>query len=220
MNHNTISTSRAAIGAAALALIVAGCASTGPSRSAKTVDTMDDTHKELSKVRQQIDQTLVSLDGVMRASPAELQASFKRYSKDVDELKSDARKTARRFEDMKSMKAKYLAAWEKERSQVEDPELRRIGEQRRSAAKVNLERVVDSLNVANEAFDPFLKNLTDVQTILGNDLTATGQGLVGGSSVVQNANTHGARVAENIDVARAALSEVAGQISSTGAMIN
>jgi hypothetical protein len=73
--------------------------------------------------------------------------------------------------------------------------------------------VVESLTVANETFDPFLNNLGDVQKVLGNDLTPAGQLLVANTAVVQGANDKGARVAQSIDVALAALSNVASQLS-------
>ncbi len=92
--------------------------------------------------------------------------------------------TKKRFKSMKTKRNDYLVAWEKEAGQVRDPELRQVGEARRSDVKANLDRVVESLTVANETFDPFLNNLGDVQKVLGNDLTPAGQSLVHGGSDV------------------------------------
>lgn len=218
MSWNRISTVGLRLGAGSLVLGLMACASSGPSRSAKTVDTMEETHQRLTKVRSQIDQTLASLDEVMRAGPGELRASFAKYAKDVDKLKDDSEATKKRFKTMKAKKETYLTEWEKDKSQVRDAELRRIGDARRSEIKASLDRAVDSLNVASDTFDPFLGNLIDVQKILGNDLTATGQSLVGSSNVVQSSHDNGSRVAQSIDIALASISDVAGQISSTGAM--
>ena len=218
MSRNYISKACFRLGAGTLALGLIGCASSGPSRSAKTVDTMDETHQRLAKVRRQIDQTLGSLDNVLRANPDDLRSSFTRYSKDVDTLKEDAEATKARFKSMKSNKETYLEAWEKQKNQVNDPELRRIGEARRSEMKASLDRVVDALNVASDTFDPFLGDLRDVQKVLGSDLTATGQALVANTAVVQSSRDRGARVAQSIDIALSSISDVAGRISSTGEM--
>jgi hypothetical protein len=97
---------------------------------------------------------------------------------------------------------------------VSDPELRQLGDARRSEVRANLDRVIESLTVAVETFDPFLNNLGDVQKVFGNDLTPQGQLLVSNTAVAQGANEKGARVAQSIDVALAALSNMAGQMSS------
>jgi hypothetical protein len=218
MKRNPISTVLLGLGSGALALGLIACASSGPSRSAKAVESMEETHAGLTRVRAQIDQTLTSLGDLMSASPERLRPSFSKYSKDVDTLRADAVKTKKRFQSMKTKRNDYLAAWGKEQGQVRDPELRQLGDARRSEVRANLDRVIESLTVATETFDPFLNNLGDVQKVLGNDLTFAGQTLVANTAVAQGANDKGARVAQSIDVALAALSNVAGQISSKGAM--
>jgi predicted nucleic acid-binding Zn-ribbon protein len=179
---------------------------------------MDETHAGLTKVRAQIDQTLTSLGNLMNASPERLRPSFSKYSKDVDKLRADAVQLKKRFQNMKTKRDDYLAAWGKEQGRVSDPELRQLGDARRSEARANLDRMIESLTVAVETFDPFLSNLSDVQKVLGNDLTPAGQAVVSITKVAQGANEKGARVAQSIDVALEALSKVAGQLSSTGKM--
>jgi hypothetical protein len=218
MRHNPISTALLGLGAGTLALSLIACASTGPSRSAKAVETMDEAHAGLAKVRAQINQTLTSLGDVMNASPERLRPSFKKYSKDVDRLRADAVQTKKRFQSMKSKKDDYIAVWGKEQGNVSDPELRKLGDARRSEVRENLDRMIESLTVAVETFDPFLSNLGDIQKVLGNDLTPAGQSVVSITKVAQGANEKGARVAQSIDAALEALSKVAGQISSTGKM--
>jgi hypothetical protein len=179
---------------------------------------MEETHAGLTKVRTQIDQTLGSLGELMNASPERLRPAFSKYSKDVDRLRADAVQTKKRFHSMKTKKDDYIAVWGREQGHVSDPELRQLGDARRSQLRANLDRVIESLTVASEAFDPFLNNLGDVQKVLGNDLTPAGQSLVANTAVAQGANEKGARVAQSIDVALVALSNMAGQMSSTGAI--
>jgi hypothetical protein len=214
MKRTPISTALQGLGSGTLALGLIACASSGPSRSAKAVETMEETHAGLTKVREQIDQTLASLGDVMNASPERLRPSFRKYSKDVDKLRTDAVETKKRFQSMKTKKNDYIAVWGKEQGHVSDPELRQVGDARRSEVRANLDRVIESLTVATETFDPFLNNLGDVQKVLGNDLTPAGQSLVANTAVAQGANDKGARVAQSIDVALLALSNMAGQMSS------
>jgi Protein of unknown function (DUF2959) len=218
VKHSSISTALLGLGSGTLALGLIACASSGPSRSAKAVETMEETHAGLTKVRTQIDQTLGSLGELMNASPERLRPAFSKYSKDVDRLRADAVQTKKRFHSMKTKKDDYIAVWGREQGHVSDPELRQLGDARRSQLRANLDRVIESLTVASEAFDPFLNNLGDVQKVLGNDLTPAGQSLVANTAVAQGANEKGARVAQSIDVALVALSNMAGQMSSTGAI--
>jgi hypothetical protein len=215
MKRNPISTALLGLGSGALVLGLVGCASSGPSRSAKTVDTMDETRAGLSRVRSQIDRTLTSLSDLMNASPERLRPTFSKYTDDVDKLRADGAQTRKRFQSMKTKRNDYLVAWRKEQGQVNDPELRELGDARRSEVRANLDRVVESLTVANETFDPFLSDLGDVQKVVGNDLTPEGQSRVVHTAVVQGANEKGARVAQSIDVALAALSTVSRQLSSS-----
>ena len=214
MKRNPISTALLVLGSGTLALGLIACASSGPSRSAKAVETMDETHAGLTKVRTQIDQTLTSLGDLMNASPEKLRPSFSKYSKDVDRLRADAVQTKKRFQNMKTKRNDYLAAWGKQQGQVSDPELRQLGDARRSEVRANLDRMIESLTVAVETFDPFLSNLGDVQKVFGNDLTPAGQSLLVNTAVIQGANEKGARVAQSIDLALEALSNVSGQLSS------
>jgi hypothetical protein len=214
MKRNPISTALLGLGSGTLALGLIACASSGPSRSAKAVETMDETHAGLTKVRAQIDQTLTSLGDLMNASPERLRPSFSKYSKDVDRLRADAVQTKKRFQNMKTKRNDYLVAWGKQQGQVSDPELRQLGDARRSEVRANLDRMIESLTVAVETFDPFLNNLGDVQKVFGNDLTPAGQSLLANTAVIQGANEKGARVAQSIDLALEALSNVSGQLSS------
>ena len=215
MKRNPISTALLCLGSSTLVLGLVACASSGASRSAKAVDSMDETRAGLSKVRSQIDRTLASLNGLMSARPEQLRPFFSTYSKDVDRLRADAVHTRKRFQSMKSKRNDYLVAWRKEQGQVSDPELRELGDARRSEVRANLDRVVESLTAANEMFDPFLSNLGDVQRVFGNDLTPEGQSRVVNTAAVQGANDKGARVAQSIDVALGALQTVAAQLSSS-----
>jgi hypothetical protein len=214
MKRIPVATAFRVLGSGALVLGFIACASTGPSRSAKAVETMDETHAELAKVRKQIDLTLTSLGDLMSASPEQLRTTYGRYSKVVDNLRADAVETKKRFRAMKEKRNDYLEAWGKQQGQVRDAELRQVGDARRSEVRANLDRVIDSLTEATETFDPFLNNLGDVQKVFGNDLTPTGQSLVANTAVVQGANDKGARVAQSIDVALLALSNVSGGMSS------
>jgi hypothetical protein len=215
MKRNPFSTALLGLGLGTLSLALVACASSGPSRSAKAVETMEETHAGLAKVRTQIDQTLASLGDLMNASPERLRPTFGKYSKDVDRLRADSVETKKRFQSMKTKKNDYIAVWGKEQGHVNDPELRQLGDSRRSEVRANLDRVIESLTVATETFDPFLSNLGDVQKVLGNDLTPAGQSLVGSTAVAQGANDKGARVAQSIDVALQALTNMTGQMSSS-----
>src|SRR5450759_445114 len=81
MKRNPISTALLGLGSGTLALGLIACASSGPSRSAKAIETMEETHAGLTRVRTQIDQTLTSLRDLMNASPERLRPSFSKSAR-------------------------------------------------------------------------------------------------------------------------------------------
>jgi len=213
MNCRPVSTSSRGLALGCLSVALVGCASGGPSRMARTVVAIEDTRTGLTKVRAQADQTLTSLSTLLNASPERLPSCFNKYSKDVDILRVDAVQARKRSQHMKTRQDEYLAAWEKEQSQVRDPGLRRLGDTRRSELTALMNKAAESLTTASETFDPFLSDLSDVQKVFDSDANPAGRLGVTNTGVIQGVRDKGAHVAQAIDAALEALSSVNHQFS-------
>lgn len=199
-------------------LALGGCATSTPDRSAKAVDSMSQTFQAKGVLRDQLVRTLASLEAVMAAEPEQLRAAYDTFTEDVKKLSAEAKSGATRLKDMKAKKESYVKAWEKEKKEVSDPELRKVADTRHQQVVASLDTVIGELDGMRAEFDAMLSNLNDVDKVLGGDLTLKGQEMVRSTQVVQNAKKNGDAVLAAIDRARTELEKVASDLSPTGTM--
>ncbi len=217
----TLRTSRAlssVVVALTFALVQLGCATSTPDRSAETVTSMSETFQAKGLLRDKLVTTLASLEALMAAPPEQLRPAFDTYSKDLEALTAEAKVGAAHLRDMKAKKSSYVAAWEKDKAEVADAELRKVADTRHAEVVATFDAVIGELEGMRAEFDAMLRNLTDVDKVLGGDLTHTGQEMVRSTQVVQNAKANGEKVIAAIDRARAELRKVADDLSPTGTM--
>lgn len=184
------------VGVIAIAVWVAGCASTPVERKeASLIDLRD----SMAAIRGQIDKTLASLNGLTSAPPDRLPAAYQQYAKDTDKIAQQAVTVDKESRQMRSRSAEWLAGWGKSQAEVQDPELKALSERRHAEALERIQNIERSLAEAREAFTPFVANLQDVKQVVGNDLTPNGVAAVSGTAVVQNANQAGGAAARALD---------------------
>jgi hypothetical protein len=196
-------------GIAALAIGLAGCASTPVERKEQTAESLSDTKHEMAAVRARIDDTLASLEQLVNASPPDLQKAYARYARNVDGMRAEAQAMERRANDLRRRGTEYLTGWQRTQREVQDPQLRALSQERREQVAGNLADVNASFLAVRDAFSPFLTDLEDVRKVIGNDLTATGVSTVRNTEVVRNAYAHGVEVANQLDTAIAEFDELA-----------
>jgi len=201
-----------------LALVVSaagmlgGCGSNDPSkeRSAKAVAGLRETRDELAASRAQIDKTQAALDRLQSAQ-GDLAWSYNAYKDEVKATEDRAKSAATQAMDMQARGSEYQAKWAQEVSQVSDPTLRATAQQR--AAKVQGRYVMISAKAqtAQAAYQPYIRDLKDVQTFLSMDLTPAGIQTAG--PVFQKARTDGQVLRQKIDDLSAELDSVASQLA-------
>jgi hypothetical protein len=190
----------AAFGVVVLLLYaLAGCSTSPVERKENVTSSVADVRSELLKTRGQIDQTLNSLQQLMIASPATIASAYKQYAQDVEALKKEARQMERDAAEMRNQSERWLADWQKSQRDIQNAELKRVSEQRRNEVARRFQNINAAFDQAQAAFAAFLKNLDDVKTAVGNDLSPQGVALVGRTRIVENANVNGAQVKQTID---------------------
>lgn len=108
---------------------------------------------------------------------------------------------------------RYLAQWQRDASNVSDPELRALSEQRRDEIVRSSQTMRSTVTEAAGGFEAFLRDINDIRKVMGNDLTATGQSDVRRTEVAQNARTEGARVKSMVHRAEQAIEGFRSQIT-------
>lgn len=178
---------------------LAGCSTSPVERKENVTRSVADLRSELLKTRGQIDQTLNSLQQLVVASPSSIGQAYKQYAQDVEGLKQQARQMQRDSAEMRAQSERWLATWQKSQRDIQNAELKRISEQRRNEVAARFQNINAAYDQAQAAFTAFLKNLDDVKTAVGNDLTPQGVALVAGTRIVENANANGGQVKQIID---------------------
>lgn len=158
-----------------LALLIAlsaGCAS-DRAPAVKAVASLSDTRTELLAGRESVDAAVARL-GEIEARPADLRPAYQNFKNAIEAVENRAEAVSDQVADMRERSADYRATWSEENARISDPGLRETADQRR-------QRVVDQYNEIDRgaqelrpAYDAFVKQLRDIETVLTNDLTYNG----------------------------------------------
>jgi hypothetical protein len=205
---------KTAISAAVLFLFVA-CATSAPDRAAKAASSLDVMQQNSSKARNQIDTVLSSLDALLNAPSDDLRKAFDRYDRDVKKMNEYADAIRENDTDLRNNGNTYLARWQRDTSNVSDPELRAVAEQRRDQIARSSESMRSTLTSAAGSFEAFLRDINDIHKVIGNDLTPAGQSNVRSTTVAQTAHSEGARAKAALVDAEQAIDGLRSQITPT-----
>jgi hypothetical protein len=200
--------------AAVLALFTfAACATSTPDRAAKAASSLEVMQGNSSKARAQIDTVLSSLDTMLNASPDRLRETYDRYDRDVKQMNAYAADMRENDADLRTNGNAYLAHWQRDASNVSDPQLRALAEQRRDHIARSSEEMRAKVTLAAGSFAAFLRDINDIKKVIGNDLTPVGQRNVKETAVAQTANAEGLRVQAAVHDAQEAIEGFRAQIT-------
>lgn len=202
-------------GSAAVLLMFVACATSAPDRAAKAASSLDVMQQNSSKARAQIDTVLSSLETLLNAPADRLRETYDRYDKDVKKMNEYADAIRENDRDLRKNGNAYLAQWQRDASNVSDPELRALAEQRRGQIAQSSQSMRSTLTSAAGSFEAFLRDINDIHKVIGNDLTPTGQANVKNTTVAQTAQSEGARAKIAIHDAEQAIDSLRSQITPT-----
>jgi hypothetical protein len=196
-------------------LMIAGCSSSAPDRSARTASTLDTLQHNASTARMQIDAVSASLDTLLTAPPDGLRKAFDRYASDVKNVNDNAAAIREHDADLQKNGNAYLNQWQRDAASVSDAELRGIAEQRQSEIADKTRGMKATVSSAAQSFAAYLRDVNDIRKVIGNDLTPTGQNSVKNTAVAQSAQQEGVQVKAALKNAEDAIAELRAQITPT-----
>ena len=120
-----------AITAISLALPTA-VAAAGYKNADKTGESIAEFRDEIVNVKKAVDATLASLDKIVMEATVDPRGAFKQFDKNVPKVESAGKKAKKRAEDMKALGEGYFKQWEKELASVNNPEIRKLAEERKA----------------------------------------------------------------------------------------
>lgn len=190
------------------ALAITGCATTGSGykQADKTGKGMAEFRDEVIKAQTAINNTVAALDAVAQTAATDPRKSYEKFSKQVDQLESAAAKLSKRSQDMQASGDTYFKQWEAQMAEVQSADIKALADKRRAelqAAFANIRTVATPLKAQ---FDPWLAELKDLRSYLGQDLTVAG--VDAAKKPIAKAQKDGVAVKESMDKLVAELNSV------------
>ena len=192
-----------------------GCSSDSGGRTAesnKAIVSLKDTRQELVKAKVEVNDATTALDKL--SAGGNLEQSYKQYTTAVKDVQAAGSRARARAQAMRDNARAYIAKWEKEMEQVSSPELRAGAAERRQRVKASFDQVTTTGGSVRQAYEPFLKDLQDIQRALASDLTPGG--VTAAKGAMDKAKAEGVTLNERIDALIAELDHISAGMTGAG----
>jgi predicted nucleic acid-binding Zn-ribbon protein len=166
---------------------------------------------EIVDVKKAVDATMAALDKIVAEATVDPRKSFKEFSKSIPDIDSSAKQAKKRADEMREKGKDYFAKWEKELSGVNDPDIRKLAEERRAKLQTTFSNIKTSLEPARDQFTAWLANLKDLEKYLGQDLTISG--IDAAKELIAKSKRDGMAVQQTLDKVIAELNTVVATIT-------
>lgn len=168
---------RIALSVLGLIALLAGCATnrSGQAKEARrAVTSMHKTRQELVKAQVQVDDMAGAMNQLASASPDHLASAYKMFNRQLARTVRQAGAARSRANEMRERWRDYIDSWEREIEQLSTPGLQANAAERRQTVEKNYDRLREAAHAMDQAYQPFLTHLRDIQKALSLDLTPAG----------------------------------------------
>jgi DUF2959 family protein len=197
---------------AGLAAAVAGCGTSANYNQAdKTGDSMNRYRAQVIHLRTVVDDTLRSLNQVESSASSNPRKPYEQFSKNVSTVEKSVAKTRKLGQEMREKGEAYFSRWENQSSQVRSPEVKDLGDRRKAKLRATFDGIKKIADPLNARLDPWISDLKDLQTYLGNDLTT--EGVVDAKKLFVKAQDDGEKVQNSLDELVAELNRIATEMT-------
>ncbi len=153
--------------------------------------------KETVRARGQIGKTLDTYNAIFADDVKDVRKSYKDVESEMEKTEKRRVEVRKKLEEMKVQADAYFAGWSESLQQIESPDLRKRSEARMAETRGQFDGILDSVDDAREAYEPFMASMKDQWTYLGHDLNATGISSL--KPDVEKLNAQGKELFEKID---------------------
>lgn len=157
-----------------LFLGVAGCASPGYEKGAKTASGLKASAERIEATRTKVDELLASLNDLSTKPAPDLRPQYTRFSSAVDEVDSMAKAVAKSADDMTAKGQDFFEEWDTELATINNEDIKARSQQRKEAVAASFESVKANFQQVKATFQPYMSKLKDIQVALKIDLTKAG----------------------------------------------
>jgi hypothetical protein len=187
----------------ALTIIAAQCFSAFTASAAgykladKTGARIAEFRDEIINVKKEVDVTMAALDKINATAAVDPRKAYKEFEKSVPRIDEAAQKAKKRADDMKEKGAEYFKEWEKEMGAVNNPEIRKLAQERKAKLQATFGSIKSFMEPARDQFVTWLADLKDLNKYLNNDLTIGG--IDAAKELVAKTKTEGFAVQQSLD---------------------
>jgi hypothetical protein len=172
-------------------------AAAGTAAAMTSAQTAAQFRTDLVQAKSQVDRTLGSLASLTDPNQSDLAGAYKRYSDDVAAMNQHAERVRAEARAMRDARDAYFARWEQKVAATDNPTIRADVEARRDQLRRQQEQLTTSTGQLRDAYDPFIRDLEEVRTFVGKDLTRDTTSVLG--NVTKKAQQDGQVVNQRID---------------------
>ncbi len=203
----------ACVAAAAAGVLVGGSSASaaGYKLADKVGSGIAEFRDEIVDVKKAVDVTMAALDKIVAQATTDPRKAFKAFDDSVPKIDSAASKAKKRAEDMKASGRKYFETWEKDLAGVNDPDIRKLAEERKTKLQASFGAIKTAMEPARDQFNPWLADLKDLQKYLGQDLTVGG--IDAAKELIAKSKKEGVEVQQTLDRVIAELNTVVATIT-------
>lgn len=171
---------------AGLAVIFAGCASSGYRKSEKTASSLEASAKRIEVAAQQLQQAVSSLNDLIHNPQSDLRPQFKKFSAAVGRSASLGTSIRDADAELQARSELYFAEWDKELSAIQNESIRASGQARKLEVITHCNNVRNACLTAQTECSPVLSDLNDIERLLKADLTSGGLAAIRGEATRVN----------------------------------
>lgn len=197
------------------ALLLAGCASPGYQQAEKTGASIAQFRTDVVKGKQAIDATMQSLGQIAATANTDPRAAFQQYKKDLANLEAAAVKVRKRSQQLQAQGDAYFKKWQQQTATVQNPEIRKLSEEQKSRMQATFDTIQQHTDPLKAKFDPWLSDLRDLRTYLGNDLSVSGIDAARG--LFEKTQSEGTEIQKSMDSLVTELNQVSTAITPSTA---
>ncbi len=189
------------VGFLAVLALGSACASTGNEKAQSTAMHMEGLRDAVVSMKGKVNAAATSLAAVVKEREVDPKPSFAQYKKDVEAVEDVFSKAESNLKAVKAEFQTYYAEWEKQSTTIQDPDLKKSAEERRTRLSKAVDAVKAAMEAARSEITPYVAKIKDVETYLSNDLTPAGIEAISGKSeqVTDEAESIGDRLDEVVE---------------------
>lgn len=190
---------------------LSGCGGSGYKKADSTTSSMNALKNELLSGKDQVAKTMTALNQVVDTAGKNPRPAYEKFKKGFTNTQKQAAKVRSRANEMNKQGQAYFKKWETEFKKVASPEMKQRFEQRKTVLADQYKKIQEYAQLVKTDYGSFIQNLSDIQLVLGVDLTPKGVESV--TDVISRANRDAQGIYGHIDTYVSILDQVSAEMS-------